>query len=232
MTRTNRLFLIVACFLFVMQAVHAQMHGTIRGRVSDAKTNEGLPSVNIKIKGTYYGAATDIDGNYVISNVNPGTYILEFSIIGFKTVQRTDVQVQAGQTLVIDQPMEETVLSIGEEIVVIGDKPLFNPEVTASRRNVTSDDLEATVVRNVQDVVAQQVGVVETDNEVHIRGGRANENAYLLDGISVQDPLAGTGFGLQLSKDAIKEVDVITGGYNAEYGQATSGVVNVVLKEG
>jgi len=232
MIRMNRILLMAACIFFAVQAGQAQTHGTIRGRVSDAKTNEGLPSVNIKIKGTYYGAATDIDGNYVISNVNPGTYILEFSIIGFKTVQRTDVQVQAGQTLVIDQPMEETVLSIGEEIVVIGDKPLFNPEVTSSRRNVTSDDIQAAVVRNVQDVVAQQVGVVESDNEVHIRGGRANENAYLLDGISVQDPLAGTGFGLQLSKDAIKEVDVITGGYPAEYGQATSGVVNVVLKEG
>ena len=212
--------------------VSQDIHGTIRGRISDAGSNEGLPSVNVKIKGTYYGAATDVEGNYVISNVNPGSYTLEVSIIGFKTVQRTDVRIQAGETLVIDQPMEETVLSLGEEIVVIGDKPLFNPELTASQRNVTAEDIHAAVVRNVQDVVAQQVGVVQTDNEVHIRGGRANENAYLLDGISVQDPLAGTGFGLQLSKDAVQEVEVITGGYNAEYGQATSGVVNVTLKEG
>ena len=85
---------------------------------------------------------------------------------------------------------------------------------------------------DVKDVVSQQVGVVQTDNEIHIRGGRSSENAYLLDGVSIQDPLAGTGFGLQLSTDAIEEVQIITGGYNAEYGQATSGVVNVSLKEG
>ncbi|HTY39118.1 MAG TPA: TonB-dependent receptor, partial [Bacteroidota bacterium] len=82
------------------------------------------------------------------------------------------------------------------------------------------------------EVVTQQVGVVQTDNEVHIRGGRASENAYLLDGISIQDPLAGTGFGLQISADAVQEVEVLTGGFNAEYGQATSGIVNVTLKDG
>ncbi|MCK7521891.1 MAG: TonB-dependent receptor plug domain-containing protein [Ignavibacteriales bacterium] len=81
-------------------------------------------------------------------------------------------------------------------------------------------------------VVAMQPGVVMADNEIHIRGGRTHENAYLLDGISVQDPMAGSGFGLQLSPASIQEVEVITGGYNAEYGQATSGIVNITTREG
>ena len=79
-------------------------------------------------------------------------------------------------------------------------------------------------------MVTQQSGVVKSDNSIHIRGGRSYENAFLLDGVSIQDPLAGTGFGLQLSSNSIEEVDVITGGYNAEYGDATSGVVNVKNK--
>ena len=87
-------------------------------------------------------------------------------------------------------------------------------------------------MQDVKDVVSQQVGVVSADNEIHIRGGRSYENAYLLDGVNIQDPLAGTGFGLQLSSNALSEMEVITGGYNAEYGQATSGIINVKTKEG
>lgn len=210
----------------------SQERGFIRGTIKDAKTGEGLPLVNVKIKGTYYGAAADLEGNYIIANMAPGSYTLEFTILGYTTVQRTDVKVIAGQETVVNQEMTETILSLGEEIVVVGEKPLFNLDETSSRRAVTAEDIRATPVVDVKDVVTQQVGVVQTDNEVHIRGGRSHENAYLLDGVSVQDPLAGTGFGLQLSADVVEEIEVITGGYNAEYGQATSGVVNVSLKEG
>jgi len=210
----------------------AQGKSGIKGRVRDAATQEGLPSVNVTIKGTYYGAATDPDGNFRIQGVGVGSYTLEFSLIGYTTVQRTDVRVEAGKETALDQDMKETTLSIGQEVVVVGSRPLFNLEETASRRAVTSDDIKSTAVSDVREVVTQQVGVVQTDNEIHIRGGRSNENAYLLDGISIQDPLAGTGFGLQLSAEAVQEIEVLTGGYNAEYGQATSGVVNVTLKEG
>ncbi len=222
----------VAGLLGLVTEVTGQTRGAVRGRIIDVETKEGLPSVNVKIKGTYYGAASDVDGYYRIERINPGIYTLELTIIGYKMVQRTDVRVNAGETLIIDQGMQETILSLGQEIVVVGEKPLFNPEETSSRRVMTSEDLKATVVQDVRDVVTQQVGVVHSDNEVHIRGGRTHENAFLLDGVSVQDPLAGTGFGLLLSADAIQEVEVVTGGYNAEYGQATSGVVNVTTKEG
>jgi outer membrane receptor protein involved in Fe transport len=213
--------------------LHAQaVKSSIKGRVKDARTGEGLPSVNVTIKGTYYGAATDPDGNYRIQNVGPGSYTLEFSLIGYTVVQRTAIRVEPGKETTIDQDLTETTLSIGQEVVIVGTRPLFNLEETASRRSVNSEDIKSAAVADVREVVTQQVGVVQTDNEVHIRGGRANENAYLLDGISIQDPLSGTGFGLQISADAVQEIEVITGGYNAEFGQATSGVVNVTLKDG
>ena len=224
--------MLALCVLLMSDRTAAQEKGSLVGVVRDAKTGEGLPSVNVKIVGTYYGAATDFDGNYRILNIAAGSYTVEFSMIGYTTVQRTGVEVPAGSETRIDLNMAETVLSLGQEVLVVGEKPLFNLEETSSKRAVTSEDLKATAVVDVKNIVAQQVGVVETDNEMHIRGGRSHENAYLLDGISIQDPLAGTGFGLQLSTEAVKEVEVITGGYNAEYGQATSGVVNVSLKEG
>ncbi|NUO83999.1 carboxypeptidase-like regulatory domain-containing protein, partial [candidate division KSB1 bacterium] len=222
------------CLLFCLAAsiVWSQTKGTITGRVLDAQTREGLPSVHVVAKGTYYGAATDANGNYTIANINPGIYTLEVSIIGYKQVQNTGVKVVAGETLTLDFKLEETVLTLGQEVVVIGEKPLFDIEETSSRRNLTSSEIQAEVVENVTDIVANQVGVVKTDDEVHIRGGRSYENAYLIDGISVQDPLSGTGFGLQLSTDAIEEVEVITGGFNAEFGKAMSGVINVKTKEG
>ena len=232
MRRLKIIFLLFSCLVVTTQYIYAEGKGAIKGKVTDVKTGEGLPVVNVKVKGTYYGAVTDFDGNFKISTMSPGSYTIEFSIVGYTMVQRTDVKVEADKESIIDQTMQETVLSLGQEVLIVGDKPLVNLEETSSKRSITSDDLKATAVVDVKDVVSQQVGVVQTDNEIHIRGGRASENSYLLDGISIQDPLAGTGFGLQLSTEAVQEVQVITGGYNAEYGQATSGVVNVSLKEG
>ncbi|HEV8538798.1 MAG TPA: TonB-dependent receptor, partial [Bacteroidota bacterium] len=210
----------------------APVKGTVKGKITDLNSKEGLPGVNVAVKGTYYGAASDFDGNFVIRNINPGTYLVEVSLIGYKTVQFTSTKVSAGDTTMLDVKMEETVLSLGQEVLIIGDKPLFNLEETQSSRSISGEDIKTAAVKSVQDIVSLQAGVVQSDNEIHIRGGRAYENAYLLDGVSVQDPLAGTGFGLQLSPAAIQEVEVITGGYNAEYGQATSGVVNITTKEG
>ncbi|MCI0692410.1 TonB-dependent receptor [candidate division KSB1 bacterium] len=227
-----RLAVCVTILLIPFHFVFGQGKGDIKGRVIDGENGEALPGVNVIIQGTYYGAASDLDGNFTIANINPGVYTIQASIIGYKQVQNTGVKVTAGQTTTLNFKLESTVLAFGQEIVVIGERPLFNIEETASRRNITSAEIKAEVVENVKDIVANQVGVVQSDDEIHIRGGRSHENAYLLDGISVQDPLAGTGFGLQLSTDAIEEVEVITGGFDAEYGQAMSGIINVKTKEG
>lgn len=210
----------------------AQEKGGIVGKIVDAKTGEALPGVNVIVKGTYYGAASGLEGDYRIQNVNPGNYTMEVLMIGYKQIQQTGVRVVSGEATVLNFDLEETVLTLGEEVVIIGEKPLFDIEQTASRRSINSAEIQAEVVETVQDIVANQVGVVKSDDEIHIRGGRSYENAYLIDGLSVQDPMAGTGFGLQVSTDAIEEVEVITGGFNAEYGQAMSGIINVKIKDG
>ena len=205
--------------------------GSISGVVKDKKSGETLIGVNLLVKGTYYGAASNVDGRYTIRDMNPGQYTLEISLLGYKKVQQTGVTVTPGKATVLNFDLEETMLSLSEEVVIIGERPLLDIEQTSSSRTVTADDIAVAVIENVRDVVAQQTGVVQADNEIHIRGGRSHENAFLVDGVSVQDPLAGTGFGLQLSAASIEEVEVMTGGFNAEFGQATSGVVNVTTKE-
>ncbi len=206
--------------------------GRLEAKVIDAKTKEELPGANFVIKGTYYGATSNISGDAKIENINPGSYTIEVSLLGYKIVQFTNVKIEGGKTVRLDAKMEETVLALENEVVIVGEKPLFDIEETSSRRSIEQQDIQAAAVQNVQNIVSLQTGVVQADNEIHIRGGRSYENAYLVDGISVQDPLAGNGFGLQVSPTSIQEVEVLTGGYNAEYGQATSGIVNITTREG
>lgn len=225
-------FLIAIIILFGAAVNIAQSKGNLEGVIKDKSNSLPLPGVNILIKGTYYGAASDLEGNYRIENITPGTYTVEVSFIGYKTMQFTGINIEGNRTLNLDVVMEETSLTMEQDVVVVGDKPLIDVEETQSKKTISREDIEMAVVENIKDLVTQTAGVVKDDNAIHIRGGRSYENAFLLDGVSVQDPLAGTGFGLQLSANAIEDVEVITGGFNAEFGQATSGIVNVRTREG
>ena len=227
----SRIIAVIFLSLAVTAAAAAQS-GTLIGNVHDSGTGEALPGVNVILKGTYYGAATDINGKFKISGISPGSYNVDISLIGYKTVQFTNIVILAGKTKELDVKLDETVLTLDQDVVVVGEKPLMDVEETQSKKDISREDIENSIVENITDVVTQQAGIVKTDNTIHIRGGRSYENAFLLDGVNVQDPLSGTGFGLQLSANAIEEVEVITGGFNAEYGQATSGVVNVKTREG
>ncbi|MGE5458173.1 MAG: carboxypeptidase-like regulatory domain-containing protein, partial [Methanococcaceae archaeon] len=222
------LFIILSCFA----QNFAQNKGRLEGKVVDAKTKEDLPGVNVVIQGTYYGTVSDVKGQFSLNNVTPGTYTVKVSFIGYKNLQFTAVKIEPGKTKSLDVKMEESALTLDKDVIIIGEKPLVDVEETQSKRTISRDEIEMASVENISDLVVQQSGVVKSDNEIHIRGGRSYENALLLDGVSVQDPLSGTGFGLQLSSNSIEEVEVITGGFNAEFGQATSGVVNVKTREG
>ncbi|MBK8947100.1 MAG: TonB-dependent receptor [Ignavibacteriae bacterium] len=223
---------ILIILILFQSIISAQNTGKIQGKVIDKNLKDALPGVNIIIEGTYYGAATDYNGNFIIEKITPGKYTVKATLIGFKQMVFTGIEILSNKTTLLDINMEETVLTMEQDVVVVGEKPLVDAEETQSVKSIGRDEIEVAVIENVKDIVTQQAGVVQSDNAIHIRGGRSYENAFLLDGVSVQDPLAGTGFGLQLSANAIEEVEVITGGFNAEFGQATSGVINVKTREG
>ena len=205
---------------------------TITGVITDSKTGEFLPGATIMIKGTYYGSSSDIEGKYKIANVKSGTYTIEVSLIGYKVVQKTGIHFAEKDSTALNFSLESSVLTLGKDIIVIGQKPMLDIEATQSRSAVTSDQIKNLVVENAADLLKNQSGVVASGDEIHIRGGRSYENAYLVDGISIQDPYSGGTAGLNITAGAIEEFEVLTGGFNAEYGQAMSGVVQVKTKEG
>jgi outer membrane receptor protein involved in Fe transport len=220
--------------IFLNISVQAQEieNGKVAGTVIDRRTQEPLAGVNVQFKGTYMGAASDLEGQFFISDVSPGQYDVEVSIIGYKIYLKTGVEVGPGETKIIEVELEESILAFGEEIEVIGEKPLLEVDLTSSEESFTSSDIEHKIVESLDDIVAQQAGVVKTDGEIHIRGGRADESMYIIDGVSVKDPLSGYGNTVYVNPTAIKELKVVTGGFNAEYGQAMSGVIDVVTKDG
>ncbi|GAB5519009.1 MAG: hypothetical protein RhofKO_12600 [Rhodothermales bacterium] len=210
--------------------VWAQSSG-IRGTITDAEIGETLIGVNVVIVGTSSGTASDIDGNYTLP-IRPGRYNIRFSYIGYDTKLFTDIEVTAGQFTTLDVVMDAAVLSTDEEIVVIGEKPLVDVEQSSSATTISQDQIEAAGLRDVEEVVAAQVGVVRDPTGLYIRGGRANESGFIVDGVSAQDPLAGTGFGLDIGSNAFRQVEVTTGGVGAEVGDVTSGVVAVTTQDG
>ncbi|MDX2129008.1 MAG: TonB-dependent receptor [Chloroherpetonaceae bacterium] len=213
--------------------VEAQQAGkaTVKGKVTDAKTKEELTGATVKLKGTYYGASAGIDGSYTIRNVSPGEYTIEVSLVGYTPVQKTGVKLKADEAFVFDIALKEASVTT-EEVVVLGERPLLDIEQASTSRVVRKDFIESSAARDVKQLAATQVGVTQTPFGLFIRGGRSYETGFVVDGISAQDPLAGTGFGLDLSSKAMKEMEVITGGGGAEYGEAPAGVVAIKLEEG
>ena len=212
--------------------LYSQNTGIISGTVTDLKSGDGMPGVNVIVKGTYYGASSDLQGKYRINNISPGSYDIEVSMIGYKVILKTGVAVQKDEVVTLDFSIEETVLSFGEDVVVMGKKPLFDIDETASVSRVRKEEIETKVVSSVEDILSEQIGVTTQDNEIHIRGGRIDESMFVVDGFSVKDPLSGYSGNLFVNADAIEELEIVTGGYCGENGQAMSGGINIKLKEG
>jgi outer membrane receptor protein involved in Fe transport len=206
---------------------YAQTAGKIAGIVIDEDTGEPLAGANIMIIGINLGAAADLQGEFYIINVPPGTYNIEVVMIGYKSVRVEDVRVNVNRTVPIEFAMKQTVLE-GEVIVVKADKIVVKKDQTGSIRNISSEDIEVLQVEYVSQIVQMQPGVVGG----HFRGGRSNEVVHLIDGIAVTDALTREYRTAQVNPEVVEEIEVITGTFNAEYGDAMSGVVNVITKEG
>src|SRR5690606_5835493 len=176
------------------------------------------------------GTATGPDGNYVIIAVRPDTYTITASFIGYTTQKREDVRVSIDLTTSVDFELGEEVLE-GEEIVVTAEYEVVRKDLTSSESRVTAETIENLPVQEVGDLLSAQAGVTMRGGGLHIRGGRSSEVAYFIDGVRVSDAYDGS-ISVEVENDAIEELQVISGTFNAEYGQAMSGIINVVTKEG
>ena len=172
-------FLLISLLFFIVKICIAQTGtGTLSGIVKDS-SNSSLDGVTIKIKGTYYGTISNPDGTYKIEKITPGDYTVEFSYVGYKNVEYTDVRIKENGVKELNVTLSISAFTVDQEIVVIGERPLLDIEETSSRHIMSSDDISKLSVVNIKDIVTQQAGVVQSDNEVYIRGGRNYENSFL-----------------------------------------------------
>ena len=205
--------------------------GKITGKVVDKTTGEPLIGSNVILEGTILGAATDIEGRYFILNIPPGVYSLKARMIGYSTTVVTDIRVSVDFTTRIEFELSTSVLELGG-VEVIATTPIIKMDLTSTRAVIGAETISEMPVESFDEILELQAGIVRgSDNKIHIRGGRASEIIYLIDGIPVNDPYSNE-ISVEVDNDAIQELQVISGTFNAEYGRAMSGVVDIVTKDG
>ncbi|MEK9138496.1 MAG: TonB-dependent receptor, partial [Bacteroidota bacterium] len=205
--------------------------GKIAGTMTDARTGEKLISANVVVVGTSAGAATNVEGYFVILNLPPGRYTLRASLLGYATATISNVVVEIDQTTNIPINISEEVMQ-GEEVTIVAERPVIQQDLSASRANITAAEVVAIPTNSLASVVALQAGVVQNaSGDLVIRGGGADQTAFLLNGQSLRSGRSNTSF-TAISLSSIDNVQITTGGFTAEYGNVRSGVVNAVTKEG
>ena len=224
------LFFALALFMPV-SGLHAGTTGKIKGRVFDAQTGTPLPGVNVQVVGTNLGAATDLDGFYIILNITPGQYLLKVSYIGHasSTVQ---VQVVVDLSTTQDFRLTQESIEVGE-VIIIAERPVVEMDRTNSAAFMSAEQISELPVQSLTDLVQLQAGVViDSRGGIHIRGGRTSDIAYLVDGVPISNQFSSGGGSLVgLETGNIQQLQVISGTFNAEYGQAQSGVINIITKD-
>ncbi len=241
--------LVALCVMVALpQVIDAGSTGKISGRVLDS-TGQALPGASVVIEGTQRGSTADADGYYVIVAVDPGVYELKASMIGYNAKTKTDIEVRADFTSTVNYDLVETAIEVGE-LVVVAERPAVEVDKTSSKYVVGEAEIEEVpMVRSTSDVISLQPGADVAGSE-SIRGSSYNFNSsagggsdivYYVDGVQVSHS---TGAGYQysggvgrqvftgMSKTAAQEITVVTGGMEAEYGNAMGGVISIVTKDG
>ena len=210
--------------------IYSGTTGKLAGTIKDAQTGEALVGANVIIEGTNFGAATNVNGEYVILNISPGRYNVKFSFIGYETTVMQDVSITVDQTTILQIVLNPQTILV-DEVIVTARTPLIQKDVTSSISVITREEIEALPVATFTELLSLQAGVTGSGSNLHVRGGRTNEVAYMIDGTLVDDPLLG-GLATNINNDAIQEMSLLSGTFNAEYGDALSGVVNIVTRDG
>lgn len=224
----------------------AGMTGKIRGRITDKATGEGLPGVNIMISGVWKvgtevkpdfhtGTASDLNGDYYILNIPPGTYSVSAQMMGYSRLVNIKIKVNIDRSTRVNFALSEEVLDLGEEIVVVAEREIVKMNITSSQMSISEDLLSSTPANNrLENILFVQAGFDAADpveGKFTIRGGSQVQTAFLVDGMPTFDEKLNEPY-MNINQSAIAEVQLITGGFNAEYGNARSGVINIVTKDG
>ena len=239
--------------LFSVISLNAGVTGKIMGRVTDKGTKEPLPGVNIVVEGELIGAATDIDGFYIILNLKPGVYTLKATMVGYAPQTVKNVQIFADQTTTINFTLSEKSLTLDEGIVVVAKQPPVQKDKTSSIVRVTSKEIDALpIIKTTTELISLMPGV-SLDGQNRIRGSDDHQQLSVdwegkggsgsgdvktvIDGVLMNNydgfaGLAGSDAITDLPTSSIEEIAVHSGAMPAEYGNANGGIISMYTKEG
>lgn len=226
---------IIAIVLFLVGSaiqLLAQDLGSVSGVIKDSETKELLLGANVVLVGTYSGAISNEDGIFTISKVKPGDYSVKISYTGYAEQLFTGIRIEGGKLKNLGTVQLVPLTKSLGTVTVVGEKSIIALEEAESKVNIKQKDIEEMNVRDVQEVLVIQAGVSKSPDGLQIRGARVYETQYIIDNISAADPLAGTGFGVNVSSSSVGNIELITGGAGAEYGNGSAGVVSTSIKEG
>lgn len=234
-----RLFLRYILFFNLISFASAGTDGTIRGKVSDVDGNP-LPGANIYVPDVGIGAAAGGDGSYIILNIPVGDYDVVVQMMGYQKQTMTDVSVMMDQTVWLNFKLPIAAVE-GEEVQVLGQRALVEKGSTSKKITVDKEAIQSLPIRDLSELYTLQSGVVKVESrsksvpdheergieEIHVKGGRSGEIAYMMDGMYLRNPIFGSiGSGTRLNMFAVREFDWQPGGFNAEYGDAQSAISN------
>jgi len=192
--------------------------GNIKGKVVDMQTGDALIGANVVVIGTSTGANTDANGEFYVQNLDAGVYSIRVSYVGYKTITVSNLRVSSDLTTYqnVKLPTEDIQVST---VTIVAQKPLIQKDNTNAVRVISSSDIDALPIRNVTNIIGLSAGVVIQNNLIFIRGGRSDEVGYYLEGVTTKNPLTNRN-AIAVSQDALEEIQVQSGGYTAEFGDA------------
>ena len=234
--RLLSMLILAGCLAILPIHIFAASTGQVKGVLTDKDTGEPVFGASVQVTGTNFGAMTDFDGKYIIKRLDPGTYELKISHLEYNTATIQGVEINADLTNKQDLKLTKKVTKLDKEITVTAKRDILDKHITSATTFIGKEVIERQPVTTVDELLTQVSGVVtNTQGEIFIRGGRAFEVGYVLDGVPVGDPLGGlgqAGANLSLVSGSIQEISIIKDGFDPEYGNALSGIVKITTQTG
>jgi len=229
--------LLTLCSLLVVLALSAvsaaaQDRGSVSGKVSDKRSGHALAFASVTVVEAKRGVLTDSEGQFLISGVAPGSYEVRVQFLGYKSESRAAVVVVGGKKASVNFTLEEQVVTTTKQVEVTAERRLVEARQGTTVRTVNANEIRNLPVQTIGEVLQQQAGISTENDQIHVRGGRADETIFVVNGVANRDLVTGQSTAGQLNARSVAEINVATGAFDVRFGNALSGVVEIKLKEG